>query len=112
MNQMVTDYSILLAIWFLRGKSSASDMRSEIWNYLEKKKEVYQAFCEGDIKKHLLKMWKDGYWGTNIELLAFSDLIRININIYTSLNQDHSEFKINHSHNTGERNIFLRNWRY
>ena len=31
-------------------QSSASDMRSKIWHYLEKKKEVYRAFCEWDIK--------------------------------------------------------------
>ena len=29
------------------------------------------------------------YWGTNLELLAFSDLMRINI--YSSLDQDHPE---------------------
>ena len=27
-------------------------------------------------------MRKDGYWGTNLELIAFSDLMRLNINIY------------------------------
>ena len=33
-------------------------------------------------------MRREGYWSTNIELLAFSDLMRLDINIYTSLNQD------------------------
>ena len=45
-------------------------------------------------------MRKDGYWGTNLELLAFSDLMRLNINIYTSLDQEDSEFKIDHPQNT------------
>ena len=46
-------------------------------------------------------MRKDGYWGTNLELLAFSDLMRLNINIYTSLDQEDPEFKIDHPQNTG-----------
>ena len=43
------------------GQSSASDMRSEIWNYNNKKKEVYQAFCEEKIENHFFNLWKDGY---------------------------------------------------
>ena len=52
-------------------QSSASDMWSEIWNYLEKKKEVYHALCEGDFENHLLNMRRNRYWGINLELLAF-----------------------------------------
>ena len=52
-------------------------------------------------------MRREGYWGTNLELLAFSDLMRLNINIYNSLDQDTPEFQINHPQNTGEINIFL-----
>ena len=45
-------------------------------------------------------MRKDGYWGTNLELLAFSDLMKLNINIYTSLDQEDPVFKIDHPQNT------------
>ena len=55
-------------------------------------------------------MRREGYWGTNLELLAFSDLMRLNINIYTSLNQDSPEFQINNPQNTGEIYIFLKTW--
>ena len=34
------------------------------------------------------------------------------INIYSSLDQDHPEFEINHPHNTGEINIFQRNLKH
>ena len=44
-------------------------------------------------------MRANGYWGTNLELLAFSDLMRLNINIKTSLDQDAPEFKIDHPQN-------------
>ena len=93
-------------------QSSSFDIWTEIWKYIEKKKEAYQSFYEGNIENLLLNMRRDGYWGTNFELLDFSDLMRININIYTSLNQDHQEFAINHPHNTNEINTFLRNWRH
>ena len=46
-------------------------------------------------------MRKYGYWGTNLKLFAFSDLMRLNINIYTSLNQEDPEFKIDHPQNAG-----------
>ena len=48
--------------------------------------------------------------GTNLELLAFSDLMRLNI--YTSLDQEDLEFKIDHPQNTGWINIFLRSQRH
>ena len=39
--------------------------------------------------------------------------MRLNINIYISLDQDSPEFKINHPQNTGEINIFQKkNWRH
>ena len=37
--------------------------------------------------------------------------MRLNINIYTSLDQKDQELKIDHSQNTGSINIFLRLWR-
>ena len=37
--------------------------------------------------------------------------MRLNINIYTSLDQKDQEFKIDHSQNTCSINILLRSWR-
>ena len=67
---------------FFGMQSSSFDIWTEIWKYIEKKKEAYQSFYEGNIENLLLNMRRDGYWGTNFELLDFSDLMRININIY------------------------------
>ena len=38
--------------------------------------------------------------------------MRLNINIYTPLDQKDQEFKIDHSQNAGWINIFLRPWRH
>ena len=91
---------------------TAKNIREEICDFLIKKKEIYRHIWEGDIDRHVANMRREGYWGTNLELLAFSDLMRLNINIYTSLDQEEPEFQINHPQNEGEINIFLRNWRH
>ena len=44
-------------------------------------------------------MRRNLFWVTNLEIMAFSDLMRININIFTSLDQITSELEINHPHN-------------
>ena len=49
--------------------------------YLKRKK--YRHICEGDLDNHVMFMRREGYWGTNLELLAFSDLMRLNINTIT-----------------------------
>ena len=39
-------------------------------------------------------------------------MTRLNISIYTSIYQNVPEVEINHLHNAGVINIFLRNWRH
>ena len=43
--------------------------------------------------------------------MAFSDMMRLNISIYTSLDQKFPEVEINLPHNIWDINHFLRNWR-
>ena len=38
-------------------------------------------------------------------------MMRLNISIYTSLDQKFPEVEINHPHNIGVINFFLKNWR-
>ena len=44
--------------------------------------------------------------------MVFSDMRRLYISKYTSLYQKFPEVEINHPHNLGVINLFLRNWRY
>ena len=94
------------------GKFTPEYIREEICDFIIKKRQIYEHLWEGNLNNHKINMRKDEYWETNLELLAFSDLMRLNINIYTSLNQEDPEFKIDHPQNTGWINIFLRSWRY
>ena len=93
------------------GQLTEKNIRDEICDFIFKKKEIYKHICEWDLDNHLIWMRKEGYWGMNLELLTFSDLMRLNINIYTLLDQDSLEFQINHPQNKGEINIFLKNIR-
>ena len=43
--------------------------------------QIYEHLWEDNLDNHITNMRKDGYWGNNLELLAFSDLMRLNINI-------------------------------
>ena len=44
--------------------------------------------------------------------MAFSDLMRLNISIYISLDQKEHEIKINHPQNSGTISLLLRNNRH
>ena len=44
--------------------------------------QIYEHLWEGNLDNHITNMRKDGYWETNLELFAFSDLMRLKINIY------------------------------
>ena len=46
-----------------------------------------------------------------MEIMAFSDMMRLNICIFPSLDQNFPEVEINHPDNIGVINIYLRYWR-
>ena len=52
-----------------------------------KKKKINEHLWDGNLDNHKTFMREDGYWGTNLKLFTFSDLIRLNINIYSLLDQ-------------------------
>ena len=64
------------------GQFTAKYIREEICDFIIKKRQMYEHLWEGNLDNHITNMRKNGYWGTNLELLAFSDLMRLNINIY------------------------------
>ena len=52
-------------------------------------------------------MKRNRFWGTNLEIMAFSDMMRLNICIYTSLDRNAPEVEINHPHNIGVISLFF-----
>ena len=51
-------------------------------------KHLYKNLLEGDFDTDIRNIKRNGFWGTNLEIMAFSDMMRLNISIYTSLNQN------------------------
>ena len=64
-----------------------------------RKRQLYQDLLEVDIDTHIKIIRRNISWETNLEIMAFTDLMKININILTSLDQITLEFEINHPHN-------------
>ena len=60
-----------------------------------------------DFDTYLRNMKLNGFWRTNLEIIAFSDMMRLNISIYLSLEQNVPEVKINYLHNTGVINFYF-----
>ena len=59
-----------------------------------KKKHLFENLWEDDFDTQIRNMKINGFWGTNLEIIEFSDIMRLNINIYTSLDQYFSEVEI------------------
>ena len=62
-------------------------------------KKFNEDLWESDFDIHIHNIRRNEFWGTNLEIISFSDLIRININMFTSLDQITPEFEINHPNN-------------
>ena len=65
-------FHILYNIVFV-GLLTAEYIREEICDFIFKKKQIYENLWESSLDNHIINMRKDGYWGTNLELLTFSD---------------------------------------
>ena len=88
-------------------------LRNELWYFMTRKRRIYENFWEENFDTHIkIYMWRNRFLGTNLEIMAFSDLMRINVHIFISLDKITFEFEINHPHNVGIIWIFLRNWRH
>ena len=53
-------------------------------------------------------MKRSVFWGTNLEIMAFFDMMRLNISIYTLRDQIFSQAKISHPNNTGVINFSFK----
>ena len=60
------------------GKLTAEYIREEICDFVIKKKKIYEHLWESNLDNHITNMRKDEYLETNLKLLAFSDLMKLN----------------------------------
>ena len=55
-------------------------------------------------------MWDKIVWGTTLELLAFSDMVRLNIMLYNSLDSEECYSSINNSSNKNSISMLVTNY--
>jgi hypothetical protein len=57
-------------------------LRSQAVDYIQNKKDEFTPFLEEQIDKYVIRMSKSGVYGGNLELVAISKLMNLNIVIY------------------------------
>ena len=62
---------------------AVEEIRLRIWDFILRNRDTYQNIWERNLETHIQNMRKNRVWGTSLEIMAFSDLMRLNINIYT-----------------------------
>ena len=58
-------------------------LADEIWNkictFLKRKKHLYENLWEGDFDTYIRNMKRNGFWENNHEIIAFFDMMRLNM---------------------------------
>ena len=67
------------------GTFGAFLFRQLIIDHIKNNNEMYKDEVEGDFEQYIIKMKKNGEWGGLIELVAFSILIGIKIELWADL---------------------------
>ena len=74
----------ILSEFVFNGESSPDEVRQRIWDWESKHYDYYQQYLTEKIDIHIEKMWENSLRIT-LELLAFSNMINLNIMLYNSL---------------------------
>ena len=92
------------------GDSSPDEVGQRIWDWESKYNDYYQQYLTEKIDIHIEKMRDKIVWGTTLELLAFSDMVRLNIMLYNSLDSEEWYSSINNSSNKSSISILVTNY--
>ena len=71
---------------------------------------MYQQYLTEKIDIHIEKMRDKIVCGTTLELLAFSDMVRLNIMLYNSLDSEECYSSINNSSNKTSISMLVTNY--
>ena len=77
-------FSCLNTLCF-NGTYGAREIRLLIVNYIRNNQNMFENHVNGDFNNYWDKMELDKTWGTYTELLAFSTMLEIDINIYDNI---------------------------
>ena len=91
------------------GQLTIGEVRLTIWDFILGIV-AHIKISERENSKLIFKVWERIEFGIMFKNKSILWLLRLNISIYTSLNQQEPNIQINHSHNSGSISIFWENF--
>ena len=70
------------------------EIRVQVANYIEVNREQFENFIVGDFNQYVKKIRDSDYWGGNQELVAFSELYGVNIEVYDRITSNSPRYII------------------
>ena len=83
-----------------------------IVDHIKDNKDLYADDIEGDFDDYIQNMKNNGEWSGIVELLAFSSMINIRIDLWTDINDSAPYLTIGYANNKNVIKLFYSNWCY
>ena len=84
--------------------------RQLIVDHIKDNKDLYADDIEGDFDDYIQNMKNNGEWGGIVELLPFSSMIDIRIDLWTDINDSAPYLTIGYSNNQNVIKLLYSNW--
>ena len=81
-----------------------------IVDHISDNKELYADDVEGDFDKYIKKMKNNGEWGGIVELLTFSSMIDVKIELWTNIKDSAPYLTIGYANNPNDIKLLYTNW--
>ena len=85
-------------------------LRQLIVDHIKDNKELYADNIEGDFYDYIQNMKNNGEWGGIVELLAFSSMIDIRIELWTDIKDSALYLTIGYANNQNVIKLLYSNW--
>ena len=85
-------------------------LRQLIVDHIKDNKELYADNIEGDFDDYIQNMKNNGEWGGIVELLAFSSMINIRIELWTNIKDSSPYLTIGYAINQNVIKLLYSNW--
>ena len=103
--------------WLFRALSFATfgddeyhiTIRETIWDYIQKNLVRFKEFIEGDENDYIQQMRNSSTWGGNIEIVAFSEIFDVSINIFDQITVFDPHYQVKWASTEDKINIIFRN---
>ena len=103
--------------WLFRALSFATfgddeyhfTIRETIWDYIRKNLIRFKEFVKGDENDYIQQMRNNSTWGGNIEIVAFSEIFDVSINIFDQIAVFDPHYQVKWASTENKINIIFKN---